>query len=147
MAGAPSPASAGDEGEPGLISSINVTPFVDVALVLLVIFMVTAPLIAKDLLNLNLPKTVSGDGKGMTTLGIAVNRSGQILLNGQPVTPEALGAEAHRAAAASPQAQAIISGDVEAAYGSVVRAIDIVKTAGLSRFAIQVERDASAAGK
>lgn len=142
MAGASEPTS-GESGDANLMSSINVTPFVDVALVLLVIFMVTAPLIAKDILNLNLPKTESGDGKSVATLGIAVNRSGQILLNGNPVTAEALKAEAARAVRESPDAQAIISGDVEASYGAVVKTIDIVKSAGLKRFAIQVDRDAA----
>lgn len=131
--------SGGDEQN--LLSSINVTPFVDVALVLLVIFMVTAPIIAKDILNLRLPKTVSGDGKGVSSLGVAVNSAGVILLNGQPVSPEALQVEVKRALAANPETQAIISADTETQYGNVVRAIDLVKSAGLAKFAIQVERE------
>ena len=133
-------ASLGDGDDSGLISAINVTPFVDVALVLLVIFMVTAPIIAKDLLNVKLPKTESGDGKGMSTLGLSVNRQGQILLNGNAVSEEALRDEVKKALSADKQAQAIIAADVETQYGNVVRVIDIVKSAGLSRFAIQVER-------
>ena len=122
------------------MSSINVTPFVDVVLVLLVIFMVTAPIIAKDLLNVKLPKTESGDGKGMSTLGISVNKQGQVLLNGLPVTEESLASEVGKTVAKDKDAQAIIAGDIETQYGNVVRVIDIVKSAGLSRFAIQVER-------
>ena len=140
MAGSSSPTSGGDDFESGLMSGINVTPFVDVALVLLVIFMVTAPLIAKDLLNLHLPKTESGDGKGMSTIGVAVNRSGQILLTGTPGAPDTLAAEVRRAVRENPQVQAIISADVNASYGQVVKAIDLVKSSGLARFAIQVER-------
>jgi biopolymer transport protein ExbD len=123
-----------------LLSGINVTPFVDVALVLLVIFMVTAPIIAKDVLNLKLPKTESGDGKAISNLGVAINKAGVILLNGQPVSEEALGVEVKRAIQADPQTQAIISADQETGYGNVVKAIDIIKSNGLSRFAIQVER-------
>ena len=130
--------SAGHDSD--LMSSINVTPFVDVVLVLLVIFMVTAPIIAKDLMNVKLPKTESGDGKGMSTLGVSVNRQGQILLNGTPVAEDGLRDEVRRALAADKDAQAIIAGDVETQYGNVVRVIDIIKSAGLSRFAIQVER-------
>lgn len=127
-------------GDDNLISQINVTPFVDVVLVLLVIFMVTAPIIAKDMMNVRLPKTESGDGKGISTLGVSVNREGQILLNGVPVTAEALSSEVKKALAENKEAQAIIAGDVETQYGNIVRVIDIIKSAGLSKFAIQVER-------
>ena len=122
-----------------LISGINVTPFVDVVLVLLVIFMVTAPIIAKDVLKLHLPKTKSGDGKAATTLGLSVNKAGQILLNGQLISEGDLSVEVKRAVSAAPEAQAIISADTETNYGNVVRVIDIVKSAGLAKFAIQVE--------
>lgn len=123
------------------MASINVTPFVDVVLVLLVIFMVTAPIIAKDILDVRLPKTESGDGKGISTLGLSVNRQGQILLNGTPVTDEALRAEVQKGLQVDKDLQAIIAADVETQYGNVVRVIDIVKSAGLNRFAIQVERE------
>jgi biopolymer transport protein TolR len=124
----------------GLMSAINVTPFVDVALVLLVIFMVTAPIIAKDLINVRLPKTESGDGKGMSTLGVSINKQGQILLNGVPMTDESLRAEVQKTVSLDRDAQAIIAADVEAQYGTVAKAIDIIKSAGLNKFAIQVER-------
>jgi biopolymer transport protein ExbD len=124
----------------GLISAINVTPFVDVVLVLLVIFMVTAPIIAKDLLNVKLPKTDSGDGKAVSSLGVSVNRQGQVLLNGVPISEDVLRDEVRKALVANKDTQAIIAGDVETQYGNIVRVIDIVKSAGLSRFAIQVER-------
>ena len=126
--------------ESGMMASINVTPFVDVVLVLLVIFMVTAPLIAKDILKLQLPKTATGDGKAMSTLGVAINQQGHILLNGTPVSEEALRSEVSEAVRKNPETQAIISADVATEYGNVVRAIDIIKASGLQRFAIQVER-------
>jgi biopolymer transport protein TolR len=127
-----------------LISNINVTPFVDVVLVLLVIFMVTAPIIAKDLIQLRLPKTESSDGKGMTTFGIAVNKEGQILLNGVPVSENALSEEVRKAIANNRETQAVIAADIDTPYGRVARAIDLVKSAGMEKFAIQVEREASA---
>ena len=138
MAGDPFSSNGGDQQQ--LMSAINVTPFVDVVLVLLVIFMVTAPIIAKDLIQIKLPKTESGDGKGLSPVGVSINRQGMILLNGTPVSEEVLRAEVKKAVAQNPQAQAIIAGDVETGYGNVVRAIDIIKSAGLTRFAIQIER-------
>lgn len=133
---------ANQNGSPGgeMLSQINVTPFVDVVLVLLVIFMVTAPIIAKDILRLNLPKSAATDGKALSQLGIAVNRDGQILLNGELTSEEMLRARVLKLLESDREAQAIIAADTETAYGNVVKVIDIVKSAGLSRFAIQIER-------
>ena len=75
------PSASSDEMGP--ISAINVTPFVDVVLVLLVIFMVTAPALMKDAIGLHLPKAATADAKSINPLGIAVTKQGQILINGQ----------------------------------------------------------------
>jgi biopolymer transport protein ExbD len=125
----------------GLMSSINITPFVDVVLVLLVIFMITAPMLVKDILEIKLPKTASGDGQAMQTLGVAVNREGNILLNGILADEESLKLAAREALAKNPEAQAIVSADAEVVYGRVVKVIDLLKTAGLNRFAVQIERE------
>ena len=73
---------------------------------------VTAPIIAKDLLNVKLPKTESGDGKGMSTLALSINRQGQILLSGVPVSEEVLREETRKALAKDRETQAIIAGQV-----------------------------------
>ena len=130
--------SATEEDE--LISAINVTPFVDVVLVLLVIFIVTAPALVKNTIGLKLPKAASADGLAMDTLGIAVTRQGQILLNGTIATDEAVTAAVKDALAKNPEAQAIIAADGESRHADLVRAIDLVKSAGLSRFALQVDK-------
>ena len=122
------------------ISEINVTPFVDVVLVLLVIFMVTAPTLMKDAIAVKLPKSASSDTKVMQTLGVAVNRDGVILLNGIPATEDSIRQEAKRILAQSPEATAVIGADEEARHGDVVRAIDWIKGAGIERFALQIER-------
>lgn len=122
------------------ISAINVTPFVDVVLVLLVIFMITAPALMKDVIGIQLPKASSGDSKAPESLGVAVTRQGQFLLNGNPVTADALTEEVKKELAKNPQIQAIISADREAQHGDVVRAIDLIKNAGLQRFAFQIQK-------
>jgi biopolymer transport protein ExbD len=131
------PSSNEDES---LISEINVTPFVDVVLVLLVIFIVTAPAMVKDTLGLKLPKAASADGSAMDTLGVAVTRQGQILLNGTIATEEALTAAVKSAIEKNPEAQAIIAADNESRHADLVRTIDLVKGAGMKRFALQVEK-------
>lgn len=125
----------------GPIASINVTPFVDVALVLLVIFMITAPTLMKDVIGVQLPKAASSDAKAPASLGIAVTSQGQVLLNGKLVDLDALAAEARRAVAADPLIQAIISADAAAKHGDVVRVIDTIKTSGLNKFAFQIQRE------
>ncbi len=122
------------------ISGINVTPFVDVVLVLLVIFMITAPTLMKDIIGIQLPKATSSDTKTPESLGVAVTRQGQFLLNGIAVTPAALTEEVKKELAKNPRLQAIISADKDAIHGDVIKVIDLVKNAGLSRFAFQIQR-------
>ena len=122
------------------ISDINITPFVDVVLVLLVIFMITAPAIMKDVINLKLPKTETSDGKIVQTLGVAINRDGNILLNGQITDDAGLAAATKESIAINPQTQAVISADVEVVYGRVVKVIDLMKSVGLEKFAVQIEK-------
>ena len=122
------------------ISAINVTPFVDVVLVLLVIFMVTAPILTKDVFGITLPKAANGEQKVIKSLGIAVTKQGQILLNGELTSPESLVETARQALVTNPEVQALISADGEAHHADVVRAIDLVRSAGLARFALQVEK-------
>jgi biopolymer transport protein ExbD len=135
---------SGDDEGAGPIAAINVTPFVDVVLVLLVIFMVTAPLIMKDVIGIRLPRAAAGDGRKVTTLGVAINRNGTVLLNGTIVGRQEVAAEVKRAMAGNPEVQAVISADRETRHGDVVRAIDWIRSAGLSRFAVQIERETNA---
>jgi biopolymer transport protein TolR len=129
-----------NENEDTNISDINITPFVDVVLVLLVIFMITAPALMKDIIDLKLPKTETSDGKIMQTLGVAINRDGNILLNGQITDEAGLMAATKESLAVNPQTQAIISADVEVVYGRVVKVIDLLKSVGLDKFAVQIEK-------
>lgn len=131
------------DSEDSTFASINVTPFVDVVLVLLVIFMITAPALVKDVMEIRLPKTATGDGQVLQTLGIAVNRDGNILLNGTITDDAGLQAAAKEALAKNEQAQAVISADINVSYGRVVKVIDLLKSAGLEKFAVQIEREAT----
>jgi biopolymer transport protein ExbD len=120
------------------MTAINITPFVDVVLVLLVIFMVTAPMLVKNVLDLKLPTTASGDGQALQTLGVAINRNGNILLNGVLTDEAQLQKTVKETLGQNPDAQAILSADVEVAYGRVVKVIDLIKTAGLNKFAVEI---------
>lgn len=131
--------NSSESGAP--FAAINVTPFVDVVLVLLVIFMITAPTLMKDVIGIKLPKASSSDAKAPASLGIAVSRQGQILLNGAPLDETVLNQKVAEALAKNPDLQAIVSADADARHADVVRAIDLIKKAGLNRFALQIDRN------
>lgn len=128
------------QDDSGLMNSINITPFVDVVLVLLVIFMVTAPMLVKEVMGLQLPKTATSDGQVTQTLGIAINKEGTILLGGQPIDDEGLRVATKEALAKNPDVQGIIAADTEVVYGRVVKVIDLLKSVGLNKFAVQIEK-------
>jgi biopolymer transport protein TolR len=121
------------------INEINVTPLVDVMLVLLVIFMVASIYIVKDAIEVDLPKAASAGETLDTTLAIVIDREGRLYLNGRP-TPDAVIAEAcKRASDKDANAQAIIAADQNVRHGDVIRVIDLIRMNGLTRFAINVK--------
>ncbi|MBP6629643.1 MAG: biopolymer transporter ExbD [Kofleriaceae bacterium] len=116
-----------DDG--GAITEINVTPFVDVVLVLLIIFMVTAKMIVARGVEADLPKAATG-GPVPIALRLSVKADGSVYVNDQPVTDDAAAiAQIKALAAAMPKAKAVIAGDRAAAYAGVMRAIDLAKRA------------------
>ena len=123
-----------DENEP--ISTINVTPFVDIVLVVLIIFMVTTPALVKSYLEVQLPKAASGAQPPPSPLNITLNENGQIDLNGQQVTRENLQSKIQAIIRESPNVQAIISADRNMPHGEVITIIDIIRTSGINKFAI-----------
>jgi biopolymer transport protein ExbD len=128
-------------GQPGdePIAAINVTPLVDVMLVLLVIFMITARLGDEHALPLDLPEAASG-AAAQRVLTIAIDASGARTLDGAPAGDDAvLRAAAARVRARSPQVRAVIQADRRASHGDVMRALDSLRVAGIHRIAFAVE--------
>lgn len=122
------------------IAEINVTPFVDVVLVLLVIFMVTAPMLVREQMNVNLPKTETGEKSASDSLAITLDKDGKIFLKGVELDFNALEQTVIEAAKKNLQTQSVISADQETKHGEVVKIMDLIKKHGLTRFAIQIER-------
>jgi biopolymer transport protein ExbD len=122
------------------IADINVVPLVDIILVVLIIFMVTAPMIMKPSINVNLPKAASGDQTTPTKLNISLTADGRINLNGAFADEETVRKQAADQVAANPEVQAVISADKDVPHGKVIGLLDIVKTAGVKKFAISIEK-------
>ena len=128
-----------DEGADA-ITDINVTPFVDVVLVLLVVFIVTAKLIVARGVEIDKPKAATG-GDVQSTLRVSVNATGELFVNGDKFAND--GAAVTRIkeiSATSSKPKAIIAGDRKTAYGGVMRAIDLVQQAGITAIALENER-------
>jgi biopolymer transport protein TolR len=128
--------AASDDEE---ITAINVTPLVDIMLVLLVIFMVTATYVVKEAIAVELPRAAAGSETPAHTLAILVASDGRAYLDGVPVTEAALLARVR--ALGQQELQAIVGADRDARHGAVIRVLDLLKRVGITRFAIQVERE------
>jgi biopolymer transport protein ExbD len=128
-----------DDATPA-ITDINVTPFVDVVLVLLVVFMVTAKLIVARGVDIDKPKAATG-GEVQSTLRVSVSQDGQLYVNGDKFDDDAKAIERiKQIAATTSKPKAIIAGDRKSAYGGVMRAIDLVQQAGVTAIALENER-------
>jgi biopolymer transport protein TolR len=130
---------AADNDEEG-ITGINVTPLVDITLVLLIIFMVTASYIVKETIEVELPRAAHGGETVQKTFAVLVTRDGKTFLNGVPVDDGGLVAEVQRARSAGEDVQAIVGADKNATHGAVTHLLDVLKGAGVTKFAIQIER-------
>ena len=141
MAGASGYGSDDDAGR--MIVDINVTPLVDITLVLLIIFMVTASLIVNPAIKVDLPKAASGTEQIKTTLALTLTKDGALYLNGERSSDDAvvkyIGGELPK----NPELQAIIAADRSVSHGDVVHVIDLVKRTGVHRFAINIDRDSA----
>lgn len=122
----------------GLITGINVTPLVDVVLVLLVIMMVTAGYIVARTIPMDLPRAQTGQSTPRT-LAISVSKDGQTYVDAEPVTEEDLLRRIRAARKADAQARAVIAADGSVVHRRVVRVIDLLRLEGIERFAINVQ--------
>ncbi len=122
------------------IAEINIVPFVDIILVVLIIFMITTPFIVKPSININLPKAASGEDTTPSQLTVTITSDGKAMLNGKISTDDEITAFAKAALAKKPETQAIISADKDVPHGRVISVIDLVKTAGVTKFAITIDK-------
>ncbi len=128
-----------DQGD-DLQSEINVVPLVDIILVVLIIFMVTAPMIMKPSINVNLPKAASGEATVPSKLNITISNDGKLNLDGKNVEDSEVQTRAAEEFKKNPEVQAIISADKDVPHGRVISVLDIVKGAGVKKFAISIDK-------
>jgi len=122
------------------ITGINVTPLVDVTLVLLIIFMVTASFIVAPAVKVELPQVSKADEPPPRSLHFLVDQAGTIYLNDKRVDEASLPAMIQKEVAANTDVQVLVSADKKVPYGEVIHLLDIVRSAGVKKFAISVEQ-------
>jgi biopolymer transport protein ExbD len=127
-----------DEGG-GIIADINVTPLVDISLVLLIIFMVTAHIIvSKGIPGVQKPKASTGE-EVKTTLELTIDKDHQIFINKQKYdADDAVVGYLKNAYDANHDVQAVITADESVPYGSFVDLVDLVREAGIQKYALSV---------
>ena len=135
-------AGGSQDSEDG-INGINVTSLVDVALVLLIIFMVTAKLITQQSIPLDLPKTVSGTDQVQTVFSIVLAADGTTLVDSRSVTgDDVLLSMAKKALEGNKELRAVIKADNAVPHGRVIHVLDLLKQAQITKIAFGVSRQA-----
>jgi biopolymer transport protein ExbD len=129
-----------------IITGINVTPLVDVTLVLLVILMVTASYVVSRSIPLELPHGASGESTP-TTLTVSIDKDGQTFLDAEPIEESVLQMKIRGARAADPETRAVIAADGRVNHAKVVRVIDLLRREDVTKFAFNVDPDEIAKAK
>ena len=137
-------AAAQDNDE--MITSINVTPLVDITLVLLIIMMVAAPIIANNpSIKVELPKAANADETQKTTLSLTLTKKAggqpgfELYLNGDKMDETRAKSVIANLVGKNKDIQAVIAGDKGIAYGDVMHIVDLVKSLGVTKFAMATD--------
>lgn len=127
-----------DPDEP--ITQINVVPLVDIMLVLLIIFMLTASFIATPSVPVRLPKAYTSDPSLPRSISLILNNKYEIVYQGKKIKMEELPARLRESAITNPELRVVLSADSSVTHGKVVELLDVLRQAGVTQVALGVER-------
>jgi biopolymer transport protein ExbD len=126
---------SGEQGDGGIIVGINVTPLVDITLVLLIIFIVTAKIVVTPAVPLDLPQAAKTD-EIQTVFSVIIPARGPVLLNGAAATSDdELLARTRAARAADPEVRAVIQADGGVTHRAMIHVLDLLRQGGVERIA------------
>jgi len=120
------------------LADINITPFVDVVLVLLVIFLITAPMMLGGI-DVRVPKTETRTTRPEERLVLTVTRERGVFMENQPITLDRLSRVLKGMAQRNPKASVFLKADESVAYGVVMKVMDVIKKAGIDRVGMVTE--------
>ena len=127
-------------GKGKIIEGINVVPLVDIMLVLLVIFMVTATYIVRGAVNMKLPQASEAGPSSKSPLVVGVDKDGDFTVEGKKASEQETVEYIRNFVASDPEVEAVISGDKRVAYGKVMYLINLAQLNGVKNFAAAVEK-------
>jgi biopolymer transport protein ExbD len=122
------------------IAEINVVPLVDIILVVLIIFMISAPMLMKPALPIELPKGESGEILKDETLAIIVTQEGSLYIDGHLMSQDAFTDFVKVKVSQNPDIMATISADQNSMHGAVVKVMDRIKSLGIKKFGITIDK-------
>lgn len=130
-----------DNNSSGSIVEINVIPLVDIILVVLIIFMVAAPLVMQPKIDINLPRAAEGKvEQDQKPLRITMGKEGEIFLNNTPTTIEGILAEAKKMVMGNPDTSALLVADKDVTLEMVTELVDTVKAGGIKKVAFSIQK-------
>jgi len=132
--------AAATNGDEDIIANINITPLVDIFLVLLIIFMITSSVIDQREIALQVPKAANAGSQAPKASGLIVDKDGNTYLDGQKLDTASISAILRGAVARDPDHQVLIGADRDLRYQNVVDVIDLVRGAGVTKYALKVVR-------
>ena len=136
------PATLGGRARGGrIIAAINVTPLVDVVLVLLIILMVSSTYIVAQTLKVHLPRTKSTDGQADKPATVTILKSGALRWNDKDASEQEVATNLRAAVTQDPDVNVVVSADRDVTHGRVVHILDVAKLAGVVKFAINVQAE------
>jgi biopolymer transport protein TolR len=122
----------------GPMTDINITPFVDIILVVLIAFMVTSTVVATKQVPIELPSAATAESGQSTSLAIAITREGALYLDGAVSEEGAVRTAIRQARARGDDVACLIGADAEVAHGDVMGIVDLVRQEGVTKFGIEV---------
>ena len=128
-----------DDNDEGIMG-INVTPLVDITLVLLIIFMATAHIIVHRAMGLNVPKVANSEQTPTQSLQVLLAADKSLSLNGQKLALQDLAVNLSQMARLDPGLRVTLSADESVSWGEMAAVLDAVRGAGITRIATEVEQ-------
>ena len=135
--------AAAAQNDDEMISTINITPLVDIFLVLLIIFMITSSVIDQREIVINVPKAANAGQEAPKAYGLMLDKANRYYLDGEPLDTANVAARLRKAVSLNKDHQVLIAADEELPYRSVVGAIDLIRGAGITKYALKVVRPQS----
>jgi len=125
-----------------VMSEINITPFTDVILVLLIIFMITTPMLIQPGIKVNLPKATASDNQDATNIEAMIDKDGYVYINGKQINSDNIEQTIRELISKSPDRPIVIKGDKATSYDYIIQFMDKARSAGAVKFALAVDNKA-----